>query len=65
MIISGLPDLLVSGTTVELNCSVPRIKPETSEMFWVIDGQRINGTIYTSLNQDAESLKQSNKINIS
>ena len=60
MTISGLPDILESGTTVELTCTVRRIKPEASEMFWIIDGQRIDGTIHTSLNQDIASLKQYN-----
>ena len=65
MTISGLPDVLVSGTTVELTCYVSRIKPEASEMFWIIAGQRMNGTVYTSLHEDAASLKQSNTIHLS
>ena len=65
MTISGLPDILESGTTVKLTCTVQRIRPEASEMFWIIDGRRIDGTIYTSLNQDIASLKQYNTISLS
>ena len=60
MTISGLPDLLEIGTTVELTCTVPRIKPEASKMFWIIKGQRIEGSVHTSLNQDVASLIQYN-----
>ena len=62
MTISGLSDILESGTTVKLTCTVQRIRPEASEMFWIIDGRRIDETIHTSLNQDIASLKQYNTI---
>ena len=59
---SGVPDILESGTTAELTCTVRRIRPEASDMFWIIGGRRIDGSVHSSLNQNATSLKQYNII---
>ena len=45
-------------TTVELTCSVDRIKPSCAEMFWKINDERVNATVETKTNEDGKSLAQ-------
>ena len=49
-------------TTVELTCSVDRIKPSCTEMFWKINDERVNATVETKTNEDDKSLAQLIKI---
>ena len=49
-------------TTVELTCSVDRIKPSCAEMFWKINDERINTTVETKANKDGNSLSQLIKV---
>ena len=60
MAITGLPDVVHSGTTVKLTCSISRIQPEALEFYWTINGQRINGSIDARPNKDGASLMQRN-----
>ena len=48
-------------TTVELTCSVDRIKPSCAEMFWKINDERINTTVETKANKDGNSLSTVNQ----
>ena len=56
--IKGLEDLLDSGIVVEVVCTVNPIKPKAYDMFWKFDNQRINSTMYTSVNGDGITLTQ-------
>ena len=60
MRITGLPDVLESGTVVKLTCTINRIKPASPELYWTINGLRVNGTMSTDLNNDGSTLKQEN-----
>ena len=42
---SGITDNIEVGTTLPLNCTIDRIKPEAAEMYWTINGRRENGTL--------------------
>ena len=41
-----------TGTTLNLICAVNRTKPEAAEMFWMINGHRVNGSVVTLKNED-------------
>ena len=43
MVIAGLSDLVEAGTQVRMTCSINRIKPEATEMYWTIRGNRVDG----------------------
>ena len=62
MTITGLPDVLESGTVVELTCTIDRIKPPSPEFYWTINGLRENGTMRTHSSNDGSALKQENVI---
>ena len=39
--IISVPDPAEVGTKVELTCTMSRIMPLASDMYWVVDGQRV------------------------
>ena len=49
------------GTNLNLLCEVNRTKPESSDMFWMINGQRKNGSDVTLKNEDG-TFAQKNSI---
>ena len=61
MAIEGLPDKVEAGTAIQLTCSIRRIKPE-AEMYWLINGQRFDGFVNITLNDDENSLTQNNTL---
>ena len=62
MRITGVPDVLESGTVVKLTCAIDNIKPSSPEFYWTINGLRVNGTMRTLLSSDGNALKQENII---
>ena len=61
MAIEGLSDEVEAGAVVDLTCSIRRIKP-AAEMYWLINGQRFNGLVNTTLNENEDSLTQNNTL---
>ena len=47
-----IPEPLVDGTTVEINCIVPRIKPPAVDIYWLLDRVKYNGTMAENQNED-------------
>ena len=42
---TGITDSHVEvGTDLELTCTISRIRPEATEMYWMIGGQRDSGS---------------------
>ena len=50
--------MVADGTRLELNCSVTRIKPEATDIYWTLGEQRYNGTVNTTLNNDGTFSQQ-------
>ena len=44
--------------TVDVTCSVDRIKPSCAEMFWKINDEIVNAAVETKTNKDGNSLSQ-------
>ena len=63
--ILGLEDLLENGATVEVTCSVLRIRPEAETIFWSMRGIGLGeGTTTTIQNTDGKTFYQESVISI-
>ena len=62
-ILSGLPEIISDGASAILNCTVQRIKPAAHDIYWNIDGTKINGSLRTILLDD-ETFAQYNMLEI-
>ena len=60
--ITSEPQLIKPGLKTNLTCIVNRVRPEPSDMYWTLNGQRYNGTISSSLNEDGVTLSSINTI---
>ena len=61
--ILGLPDAVESGTNVELTCIVQRIKPQASDMYWILNGRRLSFTDIEAKRNKDKTHKQFIKLN--
>ena len=60
--ITGLPDAVAANTEVVLSCTVNRIKPKAAEMYWIIDGKRIDGNVNITRNIDGQTFRHRLKL---
>ena len=64
MTISDLPDGIESDTEIEISCLVSRVRPELSDMYWLLNGvERINGS-HTQL-QNSDGMTFSHHLSLS
>ena len=60
---SGLPDVIPDGSRLTLTCYVLRIKPEATDIYWLYDGVRNDGSLSNRSNTDGTS-SQSNSLQL-
>ena len=51
-------DLIEVGTDLNLTCTISRIKPEASQMYWMMGDRREDGSLVSTNNSDG-TLSQS------
>ena len=60
LLLTGIPnDYVEVGTDLHPTCTVSRIKPEASEMYWLVGRNRENGSLEQTNNDDG-TFNQSN-----
>ena len=63
LILTGISDDNVEVCTdLDLNCTINRIKPEATEMFWIVGERRENGSDEQTTNNADGTLSQSKKL---
>ena len=51
---TGIPDDFTGvGAVLDLMCKISRIKPEASQMYWMIGERRENGSLDLTINDDS------------
>ena len=63
MFITGLPEAAEADTEAELTCTVNSIKPEAKDIYWVINGQRVEGFPTKTKNKDGKTFRFDLKLN--
>ena len=63
LILTGISDDYVEvGTDLDLNCTINRIKPEATEMFWIVSERRENGSDEQTTSNSDGTLSQTKKL---
>ena len=63
MHIKGIPEAVKIDTEAELTCTVNRVKPEAKDIYWFINGQRIEAASSKTKNKDGKTFRYDLRLN--
>ena len=56
------PGTVRAGTQKDFICTISRIKPSVTDMYWMMNKERRNGSTTSRRNKDRKTFKQQNKL---